>query len=215
MTKKERNNELVRRVKLGDKDAERCLIEENLGFIKYILNRSAHEDTELYLCDAYLAVIRSAHAFDETKGLSFLTLAGHAIFNAYRTQRRDEMGKVQEKIKLSELFVDGNRYSHKWEPTQLGVTYPDIIANSEEYELLLAEFRKNLQHLSELERDVLLCRAKGVTLREAGDRFGISKERIRQIQNYALQKLRDRCAEIFTRLGLPDPPTKTSNIFRV
>jgi RNA polymerase primary sigma factor len=60
---------------------------------------------------------------------------------------------------------------------------------------LRGEIRRVLGHLTEMEKKVTMHRfgllgAKEMTLREIGDEFGLSRERIRQIEQKALLKLR-------------------------
>ena len=64
---------------------------------------------------------------------------------------------------------------------------------------LLSDVRKMLDQLSQKERDVLIMRYglddDGVkkTLEEIGARYNVSRERIRQIENRAISKLKKLC----------------------
>lgn len=66
-------------------------------------------------------------------------------------------------------------------------------------ENLFVEIRKILDNLSPKERDVLIMRfgldddGNKKTLEEIGSRYGVSRERIRQIENRAISKLKKLC----------------------
>lgn len=66
-------------------------------------------------------------------------------------------------------------------------------------ENLYDELKKVLEHLSRKERDVLILRygldndGTKKTLEEIGARYGVSRERIRQIENRAISKLKKMC----------------------
>ncbi len=52
--------------------------------------------------------------------------------------------------------------------------------------------KESIDILTERERGILFLRNKGVTLKEVGVRYGICRERVRQIQNRAIETLRIR-----------------------
>ncbi|MBM4354004.1 MAG: sigma-70 family RNA polymerase sigma factor [Deltaproteobacteria bacterium] len=66
------------------------------------------------------------------------------------------------------------------------------------------ELRRALDQLEERERFILVARhlqEDAVTLRELGDRLGISKERVRQLENRALESLRSCMAQAHKENG--------------
>jgi RNA polymerase primary sigma factor len=61
---------------------------------------------------------------------------------------------------------------------------------------LLAKIPSLLKELGEREREIIIYRyglngGKEKTLEEVGDKFGITRERVRQLQNLALEIMRD------------------------
>jgi RNA polymerase sigma-32 factor len=69
----------------------------------------------------------------------------------------------------------------------------DMLIRSQDSEIQRNEISKALDKLSERERYIITHRIMGdkpVTLREIGDRFHLSRERVRQIEKEALTKLR-------------------------
>ncbi len=89
-----------------------------------------------------------------------------------------------ESSKLGDFIVDESTISPDTKVTQ---------------ENLFDDIRKMLNQLSPKERDVLIMRyglnddGQRKTLEEIGSRYGVSRERIRQIENRAISKLKKLC----------------------
>ena len=89
-----------------------------------------------------------------------------------------------ENIKLSDFIVDESTLSPDSKVTQ---------------DNLFSDIKKMLNHLSEKERNVLIMRyglddnGQKKTLEEIGTYYGVSRERIRQIENRAMSKLKKLC----------------------
>ncbi len=91
----------------------------------------------------------------------------------------------------------------KEEATRIGDFLIDNSSSSPDdkviQENLFSEIRKVLDQLSPKERDVLIMRfgldddGNKKTLEEIGSRYGVSRERIRQIENRAISKLKRLC----------------------
>ena len=113
-----------------------------------------------------------------TKLSSLIKSAQDTISIESPTTSKDDTGK------LGDLIVDESTLS------------PDTKVTNES---LLSDVRRMLSHLSQKERDVLIMRYglddDGVkkTLEEIGSRYNVSRERIRQIENRALSKLKKLC----------------------
>ena len=75
-------------------------------------------------------------------------------------------------------------------------------------ENLFEDIQKMLNQLSPKERDVLIMRyglnddGNRKTLEEIGSRYGVSRERIRQIENRAISKLKKLCKNNNLTIGL-------------
>ena len=89
-----------------------------------------------------------------------------------------------ENTKLSDFIVDESTLSPDTKVTQ---------------DNLFCDIKKMLNHLSEKERNVLIMRyglddnGEKKTLEEIGTYYGVSRERIRQIENRAMSKLKKLC----------------------
>jgi RNA polymerase primary sigma factor len=95
---------------------------------------------------------------------------------------RTVRGKEDEDTRLQELLAD------------LTTPHPNHVAQTE---LMRNEIRSAVATLPPRERKIIdlrfgLSNGKPRTLEEIGDEFGISRERVRQLQNVALERLRRR-----------------------
>ena len=165
------------------------ILERNLGLAHAMSGRfsSRHSehlvDDDDLLSEALCALSRAVDRFNPWKGYRFSTYACNVIMRALvRTSRRE------------------NRY-HRLFPFQHDATLerpgppPDL--DTELYvERLGRVLDRNLGSLSDLERTIITQRfpqdvPASRTYRDIGRSIGLSKERIRQIQNVALGKLRE------------------------
>lgn len=94
------------------------------------------------------------------------------------------LNKKEEATRIGDFLIDNSSTSPDTKVTQ---------------ENLFTEIRKILNQLSPKERDVLIMRfgldddGNKKTLEEIGSRYGVSRERIRQIENRAISKLKRLC----------------------
>ncbi|MEI7474676.1 MAG: sigma-70 family RNA polymerase sigma factor [bacterium] len=94
------------------------------------------------------------------------------------------LNKKEENARIGDFLIDSKSLS------------PDTKVI---HENLFVEIRKILNQLSPKERDVLIMRfgldddGNKKTLEEIGTRYGVSRERIRQIENRAISKLKKLC----------------------
>ncbi len=99
----------------------------------------------------------------------------------------------EDATKLSDFIVDESTIT------------PDSRVSQEN---LLEDIRKILSQLSQKERDVLILRygldnnGAKKTLDEIGSQYGVSRERIRQIENRAIAKLKKLCKNKKLTIGL-------------
>lgn len=98
-----------------------------------------------------------------------------------------------DSTKLGDFIIDENSLSPDSKVTQ---------------DNLFCDIRKILNQLSPKERDVLIMRyglddnGEKKTLEEIGARYGVSRERIRQIENRAMSKLKKLCRNVMLNKNL-------------
>lgn len=161
------------------------LVETNLGLVYSTIGRfnSRKIDEDDLLSDAMLALSRAIDRFNPWRGFRFSTYACNVIVRSL--MRR---GRVESNYRR--LF-----------PVQheAGLERADGLPD-EQKELYVERLRRvmdaNLGDLSDLEYRILEQRfpaeqGRPLTFQKIGAGIGLSKERVRQIQNVALRKLRD------------------------
>lgn len=161
------------------------IVERNLGLVYSMLGRfsSRRTDEDDLLSDAMLALTRAADRFNPWRGYRFSTYACNVIARAL-------MRRGKRESNYRRLF-----------PIQHDASFerPDQVADADS-ELYVERLRRILEQnvcdLTEMETQILAQRfpegqkAK-LTFQEIGNAVGLSKERVRQIQNVALEKLRE------------------------
>ena len=138
------------------------------------------------MSDGNMSLIRAVEKFDYSRGFKFSTYASWAIMKNFARS-------IPEEKHRRERFVTG--HEEVFDSTQDN--------RSDEYELLQTTERaahavnRLLEYLEPRERAIIRMRAglddhaKNMTLEEIGQQFGITKERVRQLNARAMKKLRD------------------------
>ena len=166
-------------------DIRAYIVEQNLGLVYSMITRIGPRqlDEDDLLSEAMLALTRAVDRFSPWRGYKFSTYACNVIARALMRRGKRE------------------RHYRRLFPVQHDITYerssglPDVQA-----ELYMERLRhvldRNLGELTGLETTILAHRfpresGPKLTFRQIGDAIGLSKERVRQIQNVALDKLHE------------------------
>lgn len=159
------------------------LVEKNRGLVYLGASRfrSMNVDRDELQSEGFLALVRAVDWFDPWRGIRFSTYAYNSISRAM-------MRFVRRAMRYRKLFpisfdvpIDTPPRDDMWS---------DLFVDR-----LHRALSENLGELTDRELHVLGKRFPTgdnprLTLEEIGDRCGLSKERVRQIQNRALRKLR-------------------------
>jgi len=163
------------------------LINANMRLVVNIAKRHAAQTDNFFelLSDGNMSLIRAVEKFDYYRGFKFSTYASWAIMKNFARSIPDEKHR-------RERFVTGH--------DEVFDVAPDTRADEHEavatHERATHSVNRLLEYLEPREREIIRMRAglddnaKGMTLEEIGQQFGITKERVRQLNARAMKKLR-------------------------
>jgi RNA polymerase primary sigma factor len=181
-------NQMLEEIEELQKEAsavKELLINANMRLVVSIAKKHAAQTDNFFelVSDGNMSLIRAVEKFDFGRGFKFSTYASWAIMKNFARTIPDE-------IHRRERFVTGHE--------ELFEIAPDT--RSDEHEILATHERATrsvnrlLEYLEPREREIIRMRA-GLdadprTLEEIGQQFGITKERVRQLNARAMKKLR-------------------------
>jgi RNA polymerase primary sigma factor len=168
------------------------LIKSNMRLVTNIAKRHSAQSDNFFelLSDGNMSLIRAVEKFDFGRGFKFSTYASWAIMKNFARSIPDERHR-------RERFVTGHE--------EVFEVAPDT--RTDEHEIVASQERAThsvnrlLEYLEPREREIIRMRAglddhaKGMTLEEIGQQFGITKERVRQLNARAMKKLRSIAEE--------------------
>lgn len=169
----------------------------NMGLVLSMAQRVKYPGVEFtdLVSEGSMALLRATEKFNCSMGFKFSTYACRAIFKGFsRAAKQCYTYNSRFPSQYDYALEDDDRDTREREEFQADL--------ADEFGVIL---RDNLADLSEIERSVVKLRFSigkempdsPLTLKNIGDRLGLTKERIRQIQNKALGKLRVVAEERF------------------
>jgi RNA polymerase primary sigma factor len=160
----------------------------NMALVMAMARRTRIPNVEFpdLISEGNMALLRAVEKFDVARGFKFSTYACRAILKGYnrmatRTGRYRQQFPTEFDPEMERS--DQVERRHRQEHADSIETVRDLLD-------------RNRAHLSEVERVVVKERfaigrdGKGSTLAEVGRLIGLTNERVRQIQNVALTKIR-------------------------
>ena len=168
------------------------IVQANLRLVVSIAKRhvNANEDFFLLVSDGNMSLIRAVEKFDYTRGNKFSTYASWAIMKNYaRTIPHEYKLKDRFRPTSEEMFVateDARSDRYLIEATQ---------------KARMNQVGRILEALDDREQRIIVSRfgldysQEPLTLKQVGAELGVTKERIRQIESRALNKLRAAAKE--------------------
>ena len=176
------------------------IVQSNLRLVVSIAKRhvASTDDFFALVSDGNMSLIRAVEKFDYSRGNKFSTYASWAIMkNFARTIPSEFKHRDRFRTTAEELFVA--RQDDRLDPY-----VEETVQRSRQREL-----SKILNRLDEREQKIITARfglGRGnepLTLKEVGEAMGVTKERIRQLEARALNKLREAAdeAKIDVELG--------------
>ncbi len=243
----EKEVELAKRIKKGDRVALETLVKANLRFVVSVSKQYQNQGLSLpdLINEGNLGLIKAAERFDETRGFKFISYAvwwiRQSILQALAEQARivrlplNKIGSINKINKaFNQLEQEFQREPTIEEVAALIEAKPDLVEDSmnfsnvhvsmdaplrdEEannlYDVMLdedspnpeealmddslrKEIERSLSTLGDREAEILrfyfgLNGYSPHTLEEIGDEFGLTRERVRQIKEKAIKKLKNQ-----------------------
>ena len=182
---------LARLIKQGDQKALDRLTKANLRFVVSVAKQYQNQGLSLpdLINEGNLGLIKAAQRFDETKGFKFISYAVWWI-------RQSILQALAEGEESTLLDVLENPNAEKTD------------ADLDHRQSLKTEIDRSLQTLTDRQKEVI-CFFFGIgvdhplSLEDIGDRFNLTRERVRQIKDKAITKLRtqQKCNLLRSYLG--------------
>jgi RNA polymerase primary sigma factor len=246
---KDEEIELAKRIKNGDEEAVKELVNANLRFVVTIAKDYQNQGLSIndLVNEGNYGLLKAAKKFDHTMGFRFISYAvwwvRQSIINSLNENARTVRLPTNVINKLSglnkELLLSGvmNNNDENTENTltevcgnlavsiynqneslnkiisENGVESIDLIYNEEEMEKyditdsIKDSIKKVLDVLDERERDIIVSyyglnyNVESMTLEAIGEKYSLTKERIRQIKQNSLRKLRYNSNELYTLIN--------------
>ncbi|MDB5300500.1 MAG: putative polymerase sigma factor [Phycisphaerales bacterium] len=166
------------------------LVRTNLALVLAMAKRTRLGDVDFaeIVSEGNMALIRAVDKFNVDRGFKFSTYACRAILKAFsRTSLKSSRHKSRFPVEF-----EPDMEKSDWSDRRRDAVEEDCIDE------LKAIVNRNLADLSQVEETVIRRRFNWeqnqdtpLTLEEVGQIIGVTKERVRQIQNKALAKIRN------------------------
>ncbi|HHK41844.1 MAG TPA: sigma-70 family RNA polymerase sigma factor, partial [Planctomycetaceae bacterium] len=168
------------------------IVQANLRLVVSIAKRHVQSGEDFFglVSDGNISLIRAVEKFDYGRGFKFSTYASWAIMKNFARS-------IPEEFKHRDRFRTAQDEMFLAQEDRRSDEYEQVAAQ----ELRKQQIRRMLGYLDEREQRIIVRRfglAPGeepLTLKEVGRELGVTKERIRQIEARALNKLRVVAAE--------------------
>lgn len=174
------------------------IVRSNLRLVVSIMKRYANEQDGTFelISDGNMSLLRAVEKFDYTRGFKFSTYATWAI-------QKNNARQFADDNKRNARFQTGN------DEVLAGYAQDDFdpVQAERDQSKLTEQIGRILSRLDRREGQIIKDRfglqptAEPKTLKEIGNELGVSKERVRQLEQRAMQNLR----ELAIQMKLTDP----------
>lgn len=172
------------------KETRELITQANLALVLAMAKRTRMSEVDFgeLVSEGNMALLRAVEKFDAARGFKFSTYACRAILKAFS---RIALKTSRYRAAFPAEF-DPSMERSNYQETRRADIEQDAV---EELQRIIGE---NRAQLSDVEKTVIQARfainrgqdIPAMTLEEVGQVIGVTKERVRQIQNKALEKLR-------------------------
>ena len=183
-------------------DVKNFLTRSNLRLVVSIGKRHIKPGGNFFelVSDGNVSLMRAVEKFDYTKGNKFSTYATWAIMKNFARS-------IPQEHRQLDRFRTGKEEVFQFSKEDRANPYVDELTNSRQRKTI----GDILMELDDRERDILRYRygleqgSEPQTLEQVGNKFGVTKERIRQLEGRALRKLKKHAEEVALEVpGLHD-----------
>ncbi len=181
-----------------EEDLREQIAETNLALVLAMAKRTRMSEVDFadLVSEGNMALLRAIEKFDCGRGFKFSTYACRAILKAFSRQGM-KLSKYRQRFPTD--FDPKLERSDFLEKKRAEVVHD----TADEVKQIVVE---NRAELSDIERTVIehrfriespMTEVKPLTLEQVGQIIGVTKERVRQIQNKALEKIRINLEETY------------------
>jgi len=169
------------------------LVRANMALVLSMAKRTRIPNVEFseLVSEGNMALLRSVEKFNVSRGFKFSTYACRAILKSFnrlatKTGRYRQHFPTEFDPELERSDYDVHKHQMQWDDS---------------LDALREILSSNRAHLTEVEKTIVVerfaisTRGKGRTLAEVGRLVGLTNERVRQIQNLALDKIRSTLSQ--------------------
>lgn len=150
-------------------------------------------DAEDMVQEGYIQLAGKLPVYDPTRGAKFGTWAYHVISNFFRNKIKTSHDYVP--MSLNAVFEENEQNGRSDKHKSPGILDNKAIDPAESVSMQLdwEQIQDDLAQFGDREREILRLRfTEGMTLQQIGVVFGITRERVRQIEAGCLQILRKK-----------------------
>jgi len=193
---REQEYELSRKAKKGDEEARTILAESNLPFVVAVAKKYAHRSARLddLIQEGNVGLMKAIEHFDAKKNVRFATYAVwwiRAYITRYLKDNRSQVrGGEAERVTMADFSLDTpldddgeTTFLERLEDKEPS---PDLqLASRQQDKDVQEALAKVRKRIGDLGWDILqerLTQDKPRTLEELGQRWGVSRERVRQVE---------------------------------
>ncbi len=170
-------------------DCRSNIVNGNMGLVISLARKSKYPGVDFtdLVSEGSVALLRAVEKFDFTRGFKFSTYACHAIIKGFYRA-------AGQSYTYNERFPTQLENAHEKDDSEISNRNSWQNDLQDEFNII---FEKNLARLSKTESSILKMRfsigpenPEPMTLKSVGEILGMTKERVRQIQNEALAKIK-------------------------
>ena len=188
----------ARQMVLWYQRAQKCrcdLVRANMALVLAMAKRTRITNVEFaeLVSEGNMALLRSVEKFDVSRGFKFSTYACRSILKAFN-RAASKTGRYRQHFP-TEYDPDMEKSDYDLKKHEM-----ERAESIESLREILAKNRAKLTPVEQTvvtERFALASRGKKRTLAEVGKMVGLTNERVRQIQNLALRKIREALDDEF------------------